>query len=1030
MANIFDLDGFTAPQTDKKQDEIAENVVAIRKILESSSKKMAATARPQSFGVQDNLPWAKIRAANSGQKSYRKSQEPILTASDIKAMGLVMRKVSAANSTRIDSRITAPQRKRMRIESAYQAEAILKSERKNKKVARSSAAHKADLDAFKTLIIKDNQTQAKTGRKSGKLGQKLSDADAIDKGNGRDSKGRFLPKEGGDKNSVESDMMRKTLDSIMEGVDRTADGISDLGQVDPFIESAKEMGEMLRPAFSGTKLLGAGLAKLSGRGMGSISVAMADATEPWYKRMVNSLGSIEDGLLKKTERKITGEKSQGAGILGSLATILSSAFGKLPFMGALKKMGGTKGVFGGLGGMAKTGGRGLKGILGKGLRRVPILGALLGVADFAQASTMEGSAEDRKRAQGRSLGGTAGMIAGGAAGAFLGPIGAIVGATLGGWLGGEAGEIIADNMDGFLGWLKPKFEFVAEGFRTVSAKIGTAWGFVTEGFGKVKENIGKGWDAMVLKLEEWGKAAFELLPNIVKDTMKAIAGKLGVAWDFVNDKVSTAATAVSDAASNAGAWVGEKAGNAAAAVGNATSAVTNWVGESVDSVKKTLRIKTGQDNGSKEGTYYAMAAIQKSLGSKLTQFGGVNDNFHVDEYNKQMKLYKEGKRINKDGKNTAPSKSRHITGEAFDMSLSGVRNASGTKHTTEERAKINAALAKVDAEMKAKGLVAGRDYKVIDEYAAPAKNATAGHIHVQFNGDGAAKFASAAKGGNVVASGAPSLSGVIAKGESHGGDYNAVNLGRKKGNKSGKADLTTKTINQVLAMQKAKEFNAAGKYQIIPSTMEELKKKLKLTGNELFDESMQDKMGAELAFNRPNFRNFITGKSNNVEAAQQDIANEWSSMPQSNGKGRYDDDGVNKALHDPKIAKEAIIKAKTIYASAMATGLYTEKQAEYMAFHGIMPQGMPSTMSASATGAIAPKPVTANASALSTPAITSVKSVNKAYPSPDAAQAPSNRTVLNTESSVKTSSASPVAGREISQRQIAHIASGGIVSLG
>jgi len=116
--------------------------------------------------------------------------------------------------------------------------------------------------------------------------------------------------------------------------------------------------------------------------------------------------------------------------------------------------------------------------------------------------------------------------------------------------------------------------------------------------------------------------------------------------------------------------------------------------------------------------------------------------------------------------------------------------------------------------------------------------------------------------------------------------------------------LTTMTINEVLEWQQKQQYSAAGKYQIIKKTLAYLRDAMNLTGNELFDEKMQDSMALFLLDNRK-YQRFIKGMFG-LENFMVELAKEWASFPMPfsksiNGKWRYqgksyyDEDGVNHA---------------------------------------------------------------------------------------------------------------------------------------
>ncbi|KAF1025801.1 MAG: hypothetical protein GAK29_01663 [Acinetobacter bereziniae] len=192
-----------------------------------------------------------------------------------------------------------------------------------------------------------------------------------------------------------------------------------------------------------------------------------------------------------------------------------------------------------------------------------------------------------------------------------------------------------------------------------------------------------------------------------------------------------------------------------------------------------------------------------------------------------------------------------------------------------------------------------------------------------------------------------SFSHFIGKGE---GGYNSVNLGKKYGYKAGTRNLTSMTVQQVYDKQKSKEFNAAGKFQIIRDTMPLIIKGMKLTGAEIFDEEMQEKMGAWLFFNkRKKLGDFLKGLHNNIKGAGDEGAREWASLPvlsdtlttkngnkvfhSKRGSTAYSD-GINKALHTPESLEKMLQISRDAYLKARSSGI-SEEQAMLLAFKGI-----------------------------------------------------------------------------------------------
>lgn len=105
---------------------------------------------------------------------------------------------------------------------------------------------------------------------------------------------------------------------------------------------------------------------------------------------------------------------------------------------------------------------------------------------------------------------------------------------------------------------------------------------------------------------------------------------------------------------------------------------------------------------------------------------------------------------------------------------------------------------------------------------------------------------------------------------------------------------------------------ALGKYQIVPDTRNGAQTSLGLTDDTVFSNEVQDKMFTEYLITDKKSRgaiiNYLTGKSDDIDAAARAIAQEWASVgikPGTNGATRvggssgmtsyYDGDGVNAA---------------------------------------------------------------------------------------------------------------------------------------
>jgi hypothetical protein len=126
---------------------------------------------------------------------------------------------------------------------------------------------------------------------------------------------------------------------------------------------------------------------------------------------------------------------------------------------------------------------------------------------------------------------------------------------------------------------------------------------------------------------------------------------------------------------------------------------------------------------------------------------------------------------------------------------------------------------------------------------------------------------------------------LLAKGESN--DYNQLVFPEKGSGKPSKAPLTEMTLEEVRTYQRNNmgsknryPSDAVGRYQIIGRTLESAITALQLDRGAKFDKTMQDKIYKEylISKKRPDIENYISGKSNDIEAAQLALAKEFASF--------------------------------------------------------------------------------------------------------------------------------------------------------
>ena len=136
---------------------------------------------------------------------------------------------------------------------------------------------------------------------------------------------------------------------------------------------------------------------------------------------------------------------------------------------------------------------------------------------------------------------------------------------------------------------------------------------------------------------------------------------------------------------------------------------------------------------------------------------------------------------------------------------------------------------------------------------------------------------------------------LISRGE---GDYNSVNRGARGGYRSGTENLEGMTLAQVMAAQRAGQFNAAGRYQIIGGTLSEAASAMKLNGSEMFDRKLQDRIFSEYLVRnkRRAIADYVEGRSGDLRAALRAASREWASVADPDtGRSYYAGKGNNRA---------------------------------------------------------------------------------------------------------------------------------------
>lgn len=162
------------------------------------------------------------------------------------------------------------------------------------------------------------------------------------------------------------------------------------------------------------------------------------------------------------------------------------------------------------------------------------------------------------------------------------------------------------------------------------------------------------------------------------------------------------------------------------------------------------------------------------------------------------------------------------------------------------------------------------------------------------------------------------LAELISRGESKG-DYDIYNYGNEKGRRglagSKRGNIQGMTINEIIKQQDAGKMFAVGKYQVIPVTLKEGKQKLGLSGEEKFDAAMQERFFREylVGSKRRPIQEYITGKSDDIEAALTSLALEFRSVSTTYGQMKSASGSGDKASISREEAAAALRYERDLY---------------------------------------------------------------------------------------------------------------------
>ena len=154
--------------------------------------------------------------------------------------------------------------------------------------------------------------------------------------------------------------------------------------------------------------------------------------------------------------------------------------------------------------------------------------------------------------------------------------------------------------------------------------------------------------------------------------------------------------------------------------------------------------------------------------------------------------------------------------------------------------------------------------------------------------------------------------GLAALTRSGEGGWNSVNYGTT--GSAGTLNLVGSTVGQIERLQSQGRVFAVGAYQFTPGVLARARKAAGLSADAPMSPANQTAMFWALILKdskRPTLRDYLTGKSNDINGAHLELAQEWAAVQGPNGRGVYDGDAAgNRASIAAARVRQALIKAR------------------------------------------------------------------------------------------------------------------------
>lgn len=154
--------------------------------------------------------------------------------------------------------------------------------------------------------------------------------------------------------------------------------------------------------------------------------------------------------------------------------------------------------------------------------------------------------------------------------------------------------------------------------------------------------------------------------------------------------------------------------------------------------------------------------------------------------------------------------------------------------------------------------------------------------------------------------------GIVRNAESKLWGYNSMQGSNEKHPVTNKYVTGLKNFQTEYRQKYKNRSGAAGAYQIMPNTLNEILKRLKLDPDKtLFDERTQDHMAHDLLRHRKIY-DYLQGKIP-LSQIRINLGKEWAGLPAIGSRSYYAGDNINKANVSEKSYLDALTKAKQLY---------------------------------------------------------------------------------------------------------------------